>query len=147
MKERLAGRLGRAVTRPYILVGVRPFHVSTSTSIESYMIKPSMLNTPARSLNPIYWNGTCLNGSRAWSPFVYHMSTGSAAADEISPPEKPEKESEKPETHEGISSEYWGVVPKSEDGAPWQWHCFQVSTKLRIFRILCGVVVVVSLRF
>lgn len=139
MKGKLAGRLGRAVTRPYVLVGVRPFHVSTSTSNPSYMIKPSIFDTPARSLNPIYWNGTCLNGSRAWSPFVHHMSSGSAAAaEEVTPPEKTEKESEKSEKHEGITSEYWGVVPKKEDGTPWQWHCFQVSTKLRILRILYG---------
>ncbi|KAG0569545.1 hypothetical protein M758_6G095000 [Ceratodon purpureus] len=139
MRGRVGSLLLREATRQASLYGVqRASHIS-SNSATSFLLKSTVVNSPAQSLYTVSWNGTFHNESLAWSPFVHHMSTAAAPlGDEMpsgkpSPSEAPVNVSEKPETTKknfekssDISS-YWGVVPKvqyKEDGTPWKWTCF-----------------------
>jgi len=97
----------------------------------SFILKSTVVNTPARSLlHSISWSGASLhNESRAWSPFVHHMSTSAAQKTEEEPKNTVARTKEERFEKPTEISSYWGVVPKvqfKEDGTPWKWTCFTV---------------------
>jgi len=107
---------------------------SLTTGNSSFILKSTVVNTPARSL--ISWSGANYQiETRAWSPFVHHMSTSAAQKTEedskVTASEGPGAKEEKGEKQTELSS-YWGVAPKlhhKEDGTPWKWTCFTVRTR------------------
>ena len=150
----MRGRVGSLLVRELAsLYGVRRTYHISSNSATSFLLKSTVINTPARSLYSISWNGPFYNESRAWSPFIQHMSTAAAqvaGGSEITPSGKPSASEEpanattaKPPSKEErfgkpkeVSS-YWGVAPKvqhKDDGTPWRWACFTVSRPLPLPR-------------
>ena len=135
-----AGLLVKVAKRQYMLAGLRNYHISSNV-VPTYIGKTKLkLDTPARSLHLISWNGTAFNESRAWSPLVRNMSTAPSVhrvnvAENATSEDNNESTSNKKslKTANAVQMEksnYWGVAPKvhlKEDGTPWNWHCFSVS--------------------
>lgn len=120
--------LVREAMRQASVYGMLP-GASLASGSSSFILKSSVGNTSARSA--CFWSGGNYgNETRAWSPFVHHMSTSAAQVTEedskVTVPEGPKEEKEEKEEKHEVSS-YWGVAPKlqhKEDGTPWKWACF-----------------------
>ena len=118
----------------------RNYQISSNV-VPTYMRKTKLnLDTPARSLHLISWNGGTFNESRAWSPLVRNMSTApsvhrvnvaqNATSEDNNEATLNQKAPKSINAVQMEKSNYWGVAPKvhlKEDGTPWNWHCFSVS--------------------
>lgn len=150
MRGSTGSLLVREATRQASRYGVQRASRVFSNSGTGFLLKSTVINTPARSLYSVSWKATFHTDSRAWSPFVHHMSTAAAQPGEDkaavqtgedmpsgkpSPLEDPANVTKLSAVQERFEkptdiSSYWGVVPKvqyKEDGTPWKWTCFTVS--------------------
>jgi ubiquinol oxidase len=133
----MRGRIGTLLVRE----AVRQIYGVQRAPSTSFVLKYSTVANFQSLHSTVTWNGTTLHGneiSRAWSPFMHHMSTAAApGGDEMpsgkpSPAEDPANVSKTPDLKKNFDtptdiSSYWGVVPKvqyKDDGTPWKWTCF-----------------------
>lgn len=114
--------------------GQRAFSSQRTIHANNFLVRTAVVNTPARSLSVC--SGSFANETRAWSPFVNHMSTAAAEKKEdettippagVSPVITENMKKELGDEKRTEISSYWGVAPKvhlKEDGTPWKWTCF-----------------------